>query len=102
MNSLVWLVNGTKYSQQVFNMAVSSGEILHQSDRQRFCLVADGLESVTEYNLVGNIINFNHTNVPEALHGRGIAERLVLEALDWARQNNYQIEASCWYVKKFL
>jgi hypothetical protein len=76
--------------------------IEHRADLQRFCLFVDGLESVLEYRLVGKHINFNHTNVPAALRGRGIAERLVTEGLDWAGQQDYHIAASCWYVKKFL
>ena len=48
------------------------------------------------------MIDFTHTYVPFALRGQGLAERLVEVGLAWAKEQGYQIEASCWYVKKFL
>lgn len=76
--------------------------IQHQPQQQRFCLHLDGEEAVLDYQLKGSQINFTHTYVPDALRGRGIAEQLVRAGLTWAREQQYQIEASCWYVDKFL
>ncbi len=77
-------------------------EVKHQADDQRFILVVDGHESVADYRLSGQNIDFNHTYVPDALRGRGVARVLVGEALLWARGEGYEIQASCWYVKRFL
>lgn len=77
-------------------------EVRHEPERQRFVAIVDGIESVADYRLSGGQIDFNHTFVPDALRGRGVAEKLVRQALSWARQEGYQIEASCWYVRKFL
>jgi uncharacterized protein len=82
----------------------SSGaiEIVHEPTQQRFVAVLDGMESVVDYQLSENTIDFNHTYVPVALRGTGIAEKLVRQALAWAVTQGYQIRASCWYVQKFL
>ena len=50
--------------------------------------------------MVNVVITF--TFVPESLRGQGIAEKLVRTGLAWAREQGYQIEASCWYVRRFL
>lgn len=76
--------------------------IQHQSEQQRFVLQVDGTEAVLDYALSGDSINFHHTFVPPAFRGKGLAEKLVRHGLAWARQQQYQISASCWYVQKFL
>lgn len=77
--------------------------VLHQPENQRFVSTMDGAEAVLDYQrLPGNRIDFNHTLVPAQLRGRGIAETLVRTGLAWARQQNLQIEASCWYVRRYL
>ena len=77
-------------------------EVKHQPDDKRFVVIIDGHESVADYRLSGQNIDFNHTYVPDALRGQGVAEILVREALLWARAEGYEIQASCWYVKRFL
>lgn len=77
-------------------------DIQHEPQRHRFVVSLDGLESVLEYRLQGDNINFTHTFVPEALRGRGIAEKLVRTGIAWAREQGYVMQASCWYAKRFL
>jgi len=77
--------------------------VIHQPDKQRFVTELDGQESVLEYRLLpDHAIDFTHTFVPVALRGHGIAEKLVRTGLNWARQQEYEISASCWYVGRFL
>ena len=75
----------------------------HQPDQQRFILQVNGAEAVLEYRLLpDNGIDFTYTFVPEVLRGQGIAEKLVRTGLAWAREQGYEIQAGCWYVKRFL
>ena len=74
----------------------------HQHDKQRFVIPVDGHEAVLEYRLDGQHIDFSRTFVPDELRGKGLAERLVRHGLKWAKAQDYEIEASCWYVQKFL
>jgi len=74
----------------------------HQQDKQRFVIPVDGHEAVLEYRLDGKHIDFNRTYVPDELRGKGLAERLVRHGLKWAKAQDYEIQASCWYVQKFL
>jgi predicted GNAT family acetyltransferase len=40
--------------------------------------------------------------VPEDLRGQGIAEKLVRTGIAWAREQEYEMQAGCWYVRRFL
>ena len=81
-------------------MAIS---VTHQPDQQRFVTVLEGQESVLEYRLLPDQgIDFTLTFVPESLRGRGIAEKLVRTGIGWAREQGFEMTASCWYVSRIL
>ncbi len=74
-------------------------------DRERQCFVANpgSSEALLQYTLLANNgINFHRTFVPETMRGQGIAETLVKTGLTWAQQQNLRIEASCWFVQRFV
>lgn len=83
-------------------------EVEHHPKRHCFTVDTDGREALLQYRLLGpdpdnpGAVDFTSTYVPEELRGQGIAEALVRRGLSWARAQNYQIQASCWYVQKFL
>jgi predicted GNAT family acetyltransferase len=78
-------------------------EVDHQPEHFRFVSMVEGQEARLEYQLLTrNGIDFTYTFVPEKLRGHGIAEKLVRTGLVWAREQGYAIEASCWYVRRFL
>ncbi len=86
-------------------------KIEHQSVNNRFVLTKDEKECILEYKLLAiaedqtteiQRIDFSSTYVPFALRGQGLAEQLVEVGLAWAKEQGFQIEASCWYVKKFI
>lgn len=78
----------------------------HQKENSRFVLAKDNHECILDYKITSEpdhkTIDFSSTYVPFALRGQGLAEELVAAGLAWAKEQGYQMEASCWYVKKFL
>jgi predicted GNAT family acetyltransferase len=36
------------------------------------------------------------------MRGSGVAEKLVRTGIRWAREQGYEMTASCWYAKRFL
>lgn len=74
----------------------------HQPELQRFRIVQQGEEALLEYQLLGDSVDFWRTFVPDTLRGQGIAEQLVRHGLAWAEQKQLAVQASCWYVQKFL
>ncbi|WP_339123702.1 N-acetyltransferase [Fusobacterium nucleatum] len=55
-----------------------------------------------EYKRNGNVLDFEHTIVSDKLKGQGVAQKLLDEAVEYARKNNFKVLAVCSYViKKF-
>lgn len=74
----------------------------HQPQHNRFVINKEEHECLLEYRVKGQDIDFTHTYVPFALRGQGLAELLVKEGLAWAQAQQYNIQASCSYVHKWL
>jgi predicted GNAT family acetyltransferase len=77
--------------------------ITRQPERHRFVARFEDQEAVLEYRLLPDHgIDFTRTFVPEDLRGQGIAEKLVRSGIVWAREQEYEMQAGCWYVRRFL
>lgn len=80
----------------------------HDESAQCFQIEQDGEIAYLKYEIyldsenAEQVIDFKSTFVPPGLRGKGIAEQLVRAGLSWAKEQDYQIVASCWYVEKFL
>jgi len=88
---------------------MNTPQIEHDQERYRFTLATGGDAAVLEYRLMKasdtgepTAIDFTRTYVPAEFRGKGLAESLVRHGLRWAREQHYDISASCWYVAKFL
>ena len=60
------------------------------------------IAEVTFSNLDDNTIIIDHTFVDDSLRGQGIAAKLVLEVIDYARSTNKKIKATCSYAVKWF
>ncbi len=77
--------------------------VIHQLQNQQFVVQQDGQEAVLAYRLFDtNQIDFYSTFVPPEFRGQGIAEKLVRAGIAWAKEQGYELHASCWYAAKFL
>ena len=45
-----------------------------------------------------NIMQMNHTYVSDVLRGQGVAKKLLDRAAEYARENDYKMNAICSYV----
>ena len=82
-------------------------EILrHIPEEQRFVIDYHDAQAVLQYELSLNgettAINFNSTFVPPSFRGKGFAEKLVRTGIKWAKEQGYELHASCWYAAKFI
>jgi predicted GNAT family acetyltransferase len=68
----------------------------------RFELAIDGHVATSHYELKNGVIAFMHTEVPEALGGRGIGSQLIRGALDQVRTRGLKVVALCPFVKGFI
>ena len=76
--------------------------ITHNSAAQRFEFGQAPDLAECCYRRSGDVLDLNHTLVPEALQGRGLAALLVQAALDWARENKLRVQPSCSYVAAYM
>lgn len=72
--------------------------VIHNPARQRFELEVDGLLCEATYRREGQVLWMNHTGVPAALEGRGLASQLVAAAVAHARAHGLQLKPVCSYV----
>ena len=71
--------------------------------RSRFELDEMGQTAYLEFDLdSGGWITLLHTEVPEALRGRGIAGTLAKTGLEYARDNNLKVDVVCPMAANFL
>lgn len=56
-----------------------------------------------EFEEIGNgIYNIYHTFVDESLRGKGIASKLVEQAINEIKKRNGKVQATCSYAKKWI
>jgi len=70
-------------------------------DEAQHCFRADG-GAVLEYSIQGDRFVFDHTEVPPALRGQGIAAQLAHFAFNHARQHNWRVVPACSFIDAFL
>jgi predicted GNAT family acetyltransferase len=70
--------------------------------KHRFELDVEGHIAAAYYERSGNVITFEHTEVPAELGGKGVGSRLVKGALDQARSEGLQVMAQCPFVKAWI
>ena len=71
--------------------------------RSRFELEESGETAYLEFDLdSAGWITLLHTEVPEALRGRGLAGMLAKTGLEYARDNNLKVDVVCPLVANYL
>ncbi len=76
--------------------------VQHDRIAHRFSTHVDGQEGVLDYTLASGVMTINHTGVPAALGGRGIASDLVLAAMNAARSEGWKVVPACSYAASWV
>jgi uncharacterized protein len=77
-------------------------QVTNHADRQRFEVQIGDQLAVLIYRQQGGAITLIHTEVPEALSGRGVGAALAKAALDYARANRLTVIPRCPFVRRYL
>jgi uncharacterized protein len=77
-------------------------EVRDNTDRHRFEIEIDGHIAKAVYRLTLGVITFVHTEVPEALSGRGIGSKLADGALKAARARGLRVVALCPFIASYI
>lgn len=77
-------------------------DIQHDETARTFRLRIDEQLASLRYELDRGIMTITHTNVPDALGGRGIGGELVRTALDIARRNGWKVIPACSFADAWM
>ncbi len=76
--------------------------VRHNVADRRFETEVEGRLAVADYERSEGKMIMTHTFVPPELRGRGIAEKLVRTALDYAKAERLRVVPACSYVAAFV
>jgi hypothetical protein len=82
--------------------ATESPAIVDAPDESRFVFRGPGAEAELQYHLNGSRLVLIHTEVPDALSGRGLGSRLVRAALDRAERAGLTVVPWCPFARRWL
>ena len=68
----------------------------------RFEMAVDGTVAFVTYTDQGDRIVLNHTEVPEALSGRGIGSNLARAALQEVRSRGLKVVPACEFIASYI
>lgn len=76
--------------------------IVHDAARHRFSTELEGHEAELVYRMRDGRLTIEHTGVPEAIGGRGVAGALVREVLEYARAEGLRVIPACSYSAVYI
>ncbi len=76
--------------------------VVHNPQAQQFEVRLNGALAVCAYHRHGSVLEIHHTEVPEALGGRGLAGTLVAATLAWAREQGLKVRPTCSYARAYM
>ena len=70
--------------------------------RHRFELDVDGVIAFSVYRHKPGVVTFVHTEVPDALSGRGVGSQLAQGALEIVRARGEKVIAECPFIASYI
>lgn len=71
-------------------------------EQQRFEMETGAGLAIAEYRRDGDTLIIFHTEVPPALRGQGMGDKLVRGVLDNVRRRDLKVVPRCWFVREFV
>ena len=77
--------------------------VRHDPAGHRFVSDTPGGPAELVYSFFADtVLNIEHTEVPRAARGLGVADALIRAALAWAREQGYSVMATCPFAQRWL
>lgn len=83
-------------------MSSEALNVRHNQEQHRYEVEVDGKLAILEYRDAGGQRYYMHTEVPEALEGRGIASQMAKVVLDEAQAEQLSIVPLCPFVRGYI
>jgi len=77
-------------------------DVIDNKTEHRFELSVEGHIAAAYYQRAGNVITFEHTEVPPELGGKGVGSKLVKGALELVRAEGLKVVAECPFVQGWI
>jgi predicted GNAT family acetyltransferase len=77
-------------------------EVVHDTKKNHFRVSLDGADALLEYGESDGMIEFFHTEVPQAHEGKGVGSALAREALEYAKKQGLRVVPTCAFVSGWL
>jgi hypothetical protein len=77
-------------------------EVRDNQAKRRFEIEVAGITAFAEYSRKGEVVTILHTEVPEALSGKGVGSKLARGALDLIRARGEKVIAKCPFTAAFI
>ena len=79
-----------------------SATVVNNERAGRFEMHLDGHSAILAYRVLQGSIFFDHTVVPPAIEGRGVANKLTQTALEFARSKHLRVVPICSFVASYI
>lgn len=78
-------------------------QAIHHPMEKKFTVVLDGgYEAIVTYSQHGTTLHLEHSEVPEALRGRGYGSAMVEAVLRAIEQERFKVVPVCSYIKHYM
>ncbi|HET9840145.1 MAG TPA: GNAT family N-acetyltransferase [Candidatus Angelobacter sp.] len=81
---------------------MDANPVRHNLAEGRFEIAVEGRRAILQYRRSDDSMRLIHTEVPEALRGRGLGSQLARAALDYAHFNQLKVIPVCPFIKRYL
>lgn len=78
--------------------------VQHNELKNQFFIDIEGKKSTLDYSksIDGKTLDYRSTFVPSELRGHHIGEKLVIFALEYAKDNHFKVIPTCSFVKRVI
>uniref|UniRef100_A0A0K8RB25 Protein NATD1 n=1 Tax=Ixodes ricinus TaxID=34613 RepID=A0A0K8RB25_IXORI len=84
-------------------LSEQSFQVEHDEANREFFIKLGKDKAVLQYEVLNpKTLDLIHTEVPEALRGKGIAKHLAKAAFNFVAANSFQARVTCPYVNKYV
>ncbi|EEC07900.1 protein GTLF3B, putative [Ixodes scapularis] len=84
-------------------LSEQSFQVEHDEANREFFIRLGNDKAVLQYEVLNpKTLDLVHTEVPEALRGKGIAKHLAKAAFNFVAANSFQARVTCPYVNKYV
>ena len=78
-------------------------QLAHLQDKESFIAKVNSDQATLKYRKFDETtLEYFSTFVPEEIRGGKVGYQLVVFGLEYAKENNYKVIPTCWFVKKVM